>query len=399
MSEKKMHGYRARLDYILKHNYVVNRLFNWTASSFMRLWGSFISMDNNMVLFSGHTRKYNDSPKALYEYMMAHPEKYGQYKCVWALEDPQNAEVPGNCIKIKADTIQYFMYCLKSKYWITCVNIERGLHFKKKECRYLNTWHGTPFKHIGNDAGVGENNGRKDYNFSSVDYFCYASDYEKNIYMRAFRIREDSMIPTVLPRNDELYNLTTEYVNKNKVRLGLPLDKKIILYVPTWRESTDKGKTCAIKPPIDANKWEKELKDEYIVLFRMHAYTNTLLGIEFNETLRDFSSYPNVNDLFKVADILISDYSASMADYAILERPVICFCYDYEQYRDERGLYVDYEHDMPSGILRTEDEVLEYIKNMDYVKECEKTRVMIKERLIHLGGHATEMCLDKLFEK
>ena len=107
MSEKKMHGYRARLDYILKHNYVVNRLFNWTASSFMRLWGSFISMDNNMVLFSGHTRKYNDSPKALYEYIMAHPEKYGQYKCVWALEDPQNAEVPGNCIKIKADTIQY----------------------------------------------------------------------------------------------------------------------------------------------------------------------------------------------------------------------------------------------------------------------------------------------------
>lgn len=131
----------------------------------------------------------------------------------------------------------------------------------------------------------------------------------------------------------------------------------------------------------------------------MHAYTNTLLGIEFNETLRDYSSYPNVNDLFKVADILISDYSASMADYAILERPVLCFCYDYEQYRDERGLYVDYEHDMPSGILRTEDEVLEYIKNMDYVKECKKTKVMIKEHLIHLGGHATEMCLDKLFEK
>lgn len=92
--------------------------------------------------------------------------------------------------------------------------------------------------------------------------------------MRAFRIRENSMIPSGLPRNDELYHLTTEDVNKIKIRLGLPLDKKIILYVPTWRESTDKGKTCAIKPPIDASKWEKELKDEYIVLFVcMHIQT------------------------------------------------------------------------------------------------------------------------------
>ncbi len=64
-------------------------------------------------------------------------------------------------------------------------------------------------------------------------------------------------------------------------------------------------------------KWETELKDNYIILFRMHAYTNQLLGLEFNDTIRDYSAYPNVNDLFKVADILISDYSASMSDYAI----------------------------------------------------------------------------------
>ena len=125
-----------------------------------------------------------------------------------------------------------------------------------------------PFKHIGNDAG-----GRKDYDFSSVDLFCYASDYEKDIYERAFQTREDAMIPTGLPRNDELYHITPEEVKLIKEKLGLPLDKKIILYAPTWRESTDNGKTCAIKPPINAYKWEKELKDDYVILFRMHAYT------------------------------------------------------------------------------------------------------------------------------
>lgn len=394
MAEKQMHGFRARLDYVLKHNYAVNRLFNWSVSSFMRLWGRFISTDEQMVIFSGHTRKYNDSPKTLYEYMLAHPEKYGKYKCVWALEDPDSVEIPGNAKKIKADTLEYFKYTLKAKYWITCVNIERSLHYKKRDCRYLNTWHGTPFKHIGNDAGV-----RKDYNFGSMDFFCYASDYEKEIYKRAFNVRENALIPTGLPRNDELYKVTQEEVECIKKRLGLPHDKKIILYAPTWRESTDNGKTCAIKPPVDAKKWEQILKDDYVVLFRMHAYTNKLLGLEFNDTLRDYSTYPNVNDLFKVADILISDYSASMADFSILERPVLCFTYDYEEYRKERGLYMDYETEMPSGLLKTEDEVLEYIKDMDYEKECEKTRRMLKAKLLQYGGKATETCLSVLFDK
>lgn len=394
MAEKQMHGFRARLDYVLKHNYAVNRLFNWSVSSFMRLWGRFISTDEQMVIFSGHTRKYNDSPRTLYEYMLAHPEKYGKYKCVWALEDPDSVEIPGNAKKIKADTLEYFKYTLKAKYWITCVNIERSLHYKKRDCRYLNTWHGTPFKHIGNDAGV-----RKDYDFGSMDFFCYASDYEKEIYKRAFNVREDALIPTGLPRNDELYKVTQEEVEELKKRLGLPHDKKIILYAPTWRESTDNGKTCAIKPPVDAKKWEQILKDDYVVLFRMHAYTNKLLGLEFNDTLRDYSTYPNVNDLFKVADILISDYSASMADFSILERPVLCFTYDYEEYRKERGLYMDYETEMPSGLLKTEDEVLEYIKDMDYEKECEKTRRMLKAKLLQYGGNATETCLSALFDK
>lgn len=143
MAEQKMHGFRARLDYILKHNYAINRIFNWTASSFMKVWGYFIPLDDEMIIFSGHTRRYNDSPRTLYEYMLAHPKKFGRYKCVWALEDPENVDIPGNPIKVKSDTPKYFKYTLKAKYWVTCVNIERSLHYKKRKCRYLNTWHGT----------------------------------------------------------------------------------------------------------------------------------------------------------------------------------------------------------------------------------------------------------------
>lgn len=391
--EQQMHGFRARLDYVLKHNYAINRLFTWSVSGCMKVWGLFIPMDKKLIIFSAHSRKYNDSPRTLYEHMINDP-RFKDYKYVWALEDPDNVEIPGPAMKVKSDTPEYFRTTLRAKYWITCVNIERSLHYKKKSCRYLNTWHGTPYKYIGNDVG-----NRKDFDFRSADFWCYASQYEKEIFMRAFNVKESSLIPTGMPRNDELYNVTNEEILAIKNRMGLPLDKKIILYAPTWRESVDHGATYSIKPPINTKYWEEQLKDNYIVLFRTHGYTNKLLGIEFNDTIRDYSAYPSINDLLKVSDILISDYSATMTDYSILERPVLCFAYDYEQYKQERGLYIDFEKEMPSGILRTEDEVLAHIKNMNYEEECRKTKEMIKDKISYYGGHATKECLSRLFEK
>lgn len=393
MKETQMHGFRARLDYALKHNYFINKVFRKSMSAFMRVWGCFVSMDDKMIIFSGHTRKYNDSPRAIYEYMIARPE-FKSYKFIWALEDPGHVDVPGPAIKIKADTLEYFKYTLMARYWIACVNIERSLHYKKKKCSYLNTWHGVAFNCIGNAAG-----GRKDYDFSHIDYFCYESEYQKTIFKRDFNVRDDALIPSGLPRNDGLYHVTDEEIVAIKKKLGLPLDKKILMYAPTWRDSYDKGASYAIKPPVDLQKWEKLLSDKYVLLFRTHAYTTKLLGVEFDDFCLDFTSYPVINDLFKVADILISDYSACIADYSILERPVICFAYDYDDYKSTRGLYIDFAKDMPNGILDTEDKVIGHILTMDYQAECAKTRDMVKNKFTYLGGHATEMCVEKMFKK
>lgn len=390
MAEIKMHGLRARLDYLLKHNRFVNKAFRSTMSTLMKTWGLFIPMNKKMILFSGHGRKYNDSPRAIYEYMILH-EKYKDYIYIWALEDPDNTDIPGPAIKIKADTAKYFKTSLQAKYWITCVNIERSLRYKKKDCIYLNTWHGTAFNTIGNEAS-----GRNDYDFSHINYFCYESEFQKYHCMKGFKTREEAMIPTGYPRNDTLYNVSDSEIIKLKKELGLPIDKRIILYAPTWRDSYDKGATYAIKPPINLEKWEKRLKDDYIILFRTHAYTNTLLGVNFSDFIRDFSSYPNVNDLFKVADILISDYSSCVTDYCILERPIICFAYDFEEYKAGRGLNIDFEKEMPSGIKKNEDEVINQILNMNYAEECHKTK-LLKEKYTNIGGNATELCVNYLF--
>lgn len=113
----------------------------------------------------------------------------------------------------------------------------------------------------------------------------------------------------------------------------------------------------------------------------------------------DFSSYPDINDIYKVSDILISDYSACIGDFSILERPIICFAYDLEIYRKKRGLYFDPGRDMPNGVQKDEHDVVELIKNMNYEEQSKKTRDMVKNVFTNIGGHATEACVHYMFGK
>ena len=161
------------------------------------------------------------------------------------------------------------------------------------------------------------------------------------------------------------YN-TTFY---DKLLMDLMYDKKVILYAPTWRESIDGGKTYSIKPPIHFDKWQKELEGEYVVLFRAHHQTTKVLGVEYNEFVRNMSDYPAVNDLLIAADILITDYSAIAFDYSILCRPIFCYAYDYDRYLMERGTYFSIDKVYPNRSCRTEESLLQQIKEMDYIRE------------------------------
>ena len=389
MAQQKMNGLRARIDYLLKHSAFVYKAYQVIMSGVMRFWGWFLPIDPKLIVFTAHTRRYNDSPRAIYEYMINH-DKYSDYKFVWAVDDPDNTSIPGPAIKIKSDTVEYFKTTLKAKYWITCVNIERGLIYKKKKCKYLNTWHGVALKRIDNVDARGNDD------FSYVDYMCYESDYQKKNLKKSFNAKDEHLIPTGLPRNDALYNTTKEEIGALKKKLNLPIDKKVILYAPTWRDSIDGGQSYSIRPPMDMSYWQRELESQYVMLFRMHAYTNKVMGLEYNDFMRDVSEYPSINDLMKVSDILMSDYSACIVDYSILERPIICFAYDYEEYQRLRGLNIDLEKEMPSGILRTEKEVISFIKGMNYSEQCAKSR-LFKNKYTYIGGHATEMCVEKLF--
>ena len=379
---------KQRLVYILKHNSVAQYLYRTLGSLVLRFIGLFVRTDEKLVLFlSLMGTRFNDSPKAIYDHMRAR-EEYAGYKLLWVFEDPaQFPDIPS----IKLDTPKFFITALKAGYWISNTQFERGLTYKKKKTRYLYTMHGTAIKLCGNDCP-----GRKDFDFRTVDHLCVQSDFDKYVFKRAFKANESSFVESGRPCNDPLWHAAEDQKDLLREKLNIPAGKKVILYAPTWRESTNGGKSYDIKPPIDLKTWEEQLGDEYIVLFRAHHITTRVMDVKFNDFLRDYSDYPEINDLYIVSDILITDYSSVMVDYAILERPILCFAYDYDDYLKERGTYFELDDELPNRSCRTQDQLLKEIKTIDFDEQRLRTR-RFKEKYDQYGGNGVETAVRALF--
>ena len=378
-----------KIEFLLKNNLIIQYFYKQIFSFIFRFIGLFVKTDPNLFLFNSFGgKKYNDSPKVIFEQLLNHP-KSKKLKLVWALENPDNFDIP-HAIKIEINSFKYFIIALKAKYWVSSVNIERGLKFKKDNTIYLNTWHGAGTKKIGNAVSK-----RKDYDFSNVNYLLVQSNFEKNIFINDFGAIEENFLLSGFPRSDELFKTEKKQIDIYKRKLKIPKDKKIILYAPTWRESKNNGSSYDLNIPLDIKKWQEKLTDEYVILFRTHTFTTNILNLKFNDLIIDVSDYPNVNHLLLISDILITDYSTIVFDYSILEKPFLCFGYDYKEYKNERGLYIDLEKEYPNGVQKTEDEILELILNMNYEKECEKTREF-KSKYIEAGGNATELAIKSL---
>lgn len=379
---------KNRVEFLLKHNSAMQFIYKKIFSFLLRFLGLFISTDNHLILFSSFGgKKYNDSPKIIFE-SLREDKRFEKYHFVWAFEKPKDFFVEGaKCIRI--DTWQYFKTALRARVWVTSVNIERGLTFKKKNTIYINTWHGAGTKKIGNACL-----GRNDYDFSNVDIMLVQSDFEKEIFLRDFRCNPKAIRMIGFPRNDELFKIDEEKCKKLKQQFNIPLDKKVILYAPTWRDSKNGGISYDFVPPINMSKWREELSDEYVLLFRMHAFT-TKFDITYDEFARNVSGYDNLNHILAISDIVITDYSTIVYDCAVAKKPFICFGFDYDTYKEERGFYYDLNDEYPGGVLKTEDEVLDRITELSSGKDKERFAAF-REKYICAGGNASKSVIDEL---
>lgn len=377
----------------IKYFKSLRMVYEKIGSLILRMIGIFVKSTPKLILFNSFGgKKFDDSPKAIYDYMIS-DMRFDEYELVWAFHEPEKFSIPRGRI-IKTDNLNYFITALKAKCWITNSAIERGLEFKKKETLYVNTWHGTPIKLMGCDATkVSPSRVPERY----YDIQTAQSKYEADIFSRVFNVNYNNFLICGLPRNDELFNLRhRENQAIFKQKLGIPENKKIILYAPTFREyERDTKLNCVLAPPISFKKWKELLGEDYVVLLRCHYEVSKILNTDIdNEFVFDVSAYPALNELMLASDMLISDYSSIIFDYSILNRPIYLYTYDYDEYQNRRGMYFDIREELPGGSI-SEKELVELIQ-----KEYPYQRLEIfRKKYVTNYGNATREVVNKIYEK
>ena len=357
--------------------------------------------EKRVLFVAFHGRGVVDSPKALYEYMKNHDE-YKDYDLIFTLNKP----VPG-VKSVKYMSLGFLKATATSKYWFFNCKMPAFL-YKKNNQIYLQTWHGTPLKRLGHDiivdkeqkisrSGLSQDkrNAAYDADARKYDYMISPNAFSTGCFESAFGVERDKLIETGYPRNDYLTNVTAPEIVDIKKRYDVPEGKKVIFYAPTFRDNAYNTAGYTFKLEVDFKKWKEVLGDEYVVLFKPHY----LIVTDFKEDsdTKDFVKFidanADINELYVISDMLITDYSSVFFDYAILNRPVYFYMYDIDEYEGMlRGFYLNVYEDLPGKIYKDEESMLKAIKRGEFDADAME---LFRERFTYLeDGKATKRVLD-----
>lgn len=374
--------------------------------SFYKIAMRILPVDNKLILFeSGIGKQYADSPRNIYEEIV---NRDLDYKKVWVCNQNVRFNDP-NTIKIKRLSPSYYYYLARAKVWVNNQNFPTYIK-KRPQTMYLQTWHGTPLKKMLHDI---ENiMGRSEDYLERVskatktwDYLISPSPYASKAFQSAFKY-EGKIIETGYPRNDIFYKEERfDIASKVRNRLHIPEGKKVILYAPTFRDNqTSASNKFLFDLPMDLYHLKESLSEDYIILLRMHVVISNKIKID--EELQDFvinvSNYSDIQELLLIADILITDYSSVMFDFANTNRPMLFYTYDFEIYRDDiRGFYMDFEREAPGPLLRTTNEIVYNVINIKEVElKYRQKYTTFYQRYCDLeDGYASNRIVDLLFDQ
>ena len=312
-------------------------------------------------------------------------------------------------------------YLARSGYWIFNFKVHDDLKPGKNQI-FLQTWHGTPLKRLGYDlehfdnllnttAGIKKRYGIEVKKFS---YFVSPSPYATEKFKSAWRMddfnKSDIILEEGYPRNDILFNYTQDMVDQIKIRrfgyFYLPYEKlikkkTIVLYAPTYRsDQHTTGVGYTYKEEIDFEKMRQELGEDFIILFRAHYFVANKFNFnKYKGFVYNVSKVEDINDLYIISDMLVTDYSSSMFDYGNLKRPMIFYMYDLEHYRDKsNGFYFDPEEELPGPIVRTDEELIAAIKDLSVNFSYDEKYRRFNEKFNPLDdGHVCERVIKRVF--
>lgn len=367
---------------------------------------SLMPKDDNLIIFESFLGKqYSDNPRAIYEYLN---KNYPGYKLYWSFN--KNLAYQLSEIKsINRLSLRWLYYMGRAKYWVSNSRLPLWLR-KSKSTIYVQTWHGTPLKKLGVDIrdvkmpGTTTDKYKRNFTKESAkwDYLVSPNRFSTEVFKKAFHFNKE-IIESGYPRNDILVQ-NKRSSNDWKCKLGLPDDKRVILYAPTWRDNQyyDTGK-YKLNLQLDLDQLQSQLGEDFIVVLRMHYLVAEKINLEqYKGFAYDFSSYPNISDIYLASDLLITDYSSVFFDYANLQRPILFFVYDIEEYQDEiRGFYLDFEKVAPGPLIKSNRQLIKVIKDIDFdnFHLNKKYKAFINQFCSLENGNATIKVIDTFLEK
>lgn len=348
-----------------------------------------------IFLMSYYGNQYGCSPKYISQYMVkAHPE----WDVVWAFTNPDKYDIPG-IRKVRYFSFRYFYELCTSKIILTNYRMTKHFH-KRNEQVYVQTWHSSlRLKMIEGDA---EQTLPPHYiemakaDSKQLDYLVSGCQYSTDIFKRCFWY-DGKIIPAGTPRNDIMFSTDKELKNNILNHLGIEKGTRTILYAPTFRKG-DSLEYYNIDYPRLVKTLEKNWGGKWQILVRLHPhlrpYSEQLLGKE--TCVKDATAYDDIQELLFAADMIISDYSSLMFDFAMTKRPCLLYVPDLEEYtKKDRKLYFDVK-ELPFPICKDNESLVNCIKTFKQDEYENEVNAFLNKVGSFENGKASETIIETI---
>ncbi len=311
------------------------------------------------VLFESHLGgSYSDSPKYIHEALRRSGYK-GRVSWSYA---KGTGGFPKDARLVKRGSWAFLRAAARAEIWVDNQGFPQWMR-KRPGTTYVQTWHGTALKKMGVHtpqvkAMLAADRKRLADAVGRFDYFLVRSEYDIETLVEAFELRAEPL-RIGYPRNDALLAPDRDQRGEAlRQSLGLPAGKRIVLYAPTFR-----ARAGVFEPEFDLEAFARELGSTHVLLVRAHYLNTVVVPRAVGNVVRDVSAYPDVTELMLVADVLATDYSSVMFDFALLDRPMVFFTPDAAQYGRDRGMYFDLADRAPGPIATDQHSFFEAVRD------------------------------------
>ncbi|PKR77779.1 CDP-glycerol--glycerophosphate glycerophosphotransferase [Halalkalibacillus sediminis] len=231
--------------------------------------------------------------------------------------------------------------------------------------------------------------------YKRFDYITVGSDRMEDIFREAFYVEKEVMLKTGIPRTDIFYDEPLKEKISEELNEKYPMisGNKVILYAPTFRDQ--QLKKHSIK--LDIKKIYQELKEDHVLLIRLHPAILKGYNNNYPDFIIDVSEYPDANHLLFITDYLITDYSSIPFEFSLLEKPMIFYPYDLDEYKQSRGFWEDYDLLVPGPIADNTDDIIRLIKENDF--DLEELRHFSDKWNQYNDGHASQKLISEIYKK